>query len=745
MKLASEERSVDATIPPAIDVPQPAPLLPIIVAGAVNTSIIVILALSFATLTFSGSLASHLPNGISIVLLGAAVLAVVVALTSSFPGSIASPQSASAAIGALIAASVSSQLAEPHLPIGYITVVASLVTSSLVVGLSMLALGWFRLGRLIRFIPYPVVGGFLAGTGWVLLHGSFGVMNQTQLNVSNLSALLDVKALLLWLPGLLFGAVLLLLVRRTRNSLTIPAVLIGAPVLFYVALALIGVDVDTAARQGLIIGGAVGATPWQPLLPSDLARVDWGLILSHLPAMLTMVVVTVISLLLNATGIELTVERHLDLNRELRACGWGNLATGALGGIAGFQALTYTTLGYQLGARGRLTGIVTGVGIGLVFLMGSNLVSLIPRFVLGGVLGFLGLQLLVTWLYDTRERITRSEYAIIVLVVATTALFGYLPGVAVGLVATIALFVFDYSQLSVVKHHLSGRDYRSKIIRSPEASHVLSAEANAIAILQLQGFIFFGTANSLVEMTQTRLADTSQPPLRYLVLDFRLVTKIDSSAVLSFTRLRQALHGANATLALTSVSPRIERQLDLTASLNACIVHVFPELDRGVEWCEDDILSNAMPHLDLTECDLTELMARELGVEHTPLLMRYLRRQQVAAGEVIARQGEPGNEMFFIESGLLSVQLEVAGQAPTRVRTATAGSVLGEIGAFLQTVRTASIVAERDSVIYRLSTDDMMVMQRENPALAAAFNAYMARVLAERLADTTAALQAVLA
>jgi SulP family sulfate permease len=743
MKLASENHRVEDLRSPLTM--KPASLMPVFVAGAVNTGIIVILALSFATLIFSGSLAPHLPDGISMALLGAVALVVVVALTSSFPGIIAAPQSASAAISALIAASIAGQLAAPHLRTGYITIVASIAISSLIVGLSMLALGWFRMGRLIRFIPYPVVGGFLAGTGWVLLHGSFGVMNRTPLNVSDLSALLNLEALRTWLPGLLLGAVLLLLVRRVRNSLVIPTVLVAAPLLFYGALALTGMSTDTAVRQGLMIGGATSATPWQPLLLSDLTQIDWALVAANLPGMFTMVVVTVISLLLNATGVELTVERHLDLNRELRACGWGNLASGLFGGIAGFQALTYTTLAYQLGARGRLTGLVTGVGIGLVFLTGNTVVALIPRFVLGGVLAFLGLQLLVTWLYDTRDRLTRSEYAIIVLIVIVTALFGYLPGVAVGLLATVGLFVFDYSRLSIVKNRFSGRDYQSKIIRSPQAAHILASEGSAVEILQLHGFIFFGTANSLVEIAQARMADTTQPPLRYLVLDFRRVTKIDSSAVLSFTRLRQVLHGAAATLVLTGVAPRLERQLDLTENQNICTVKLFPELDRGIAWCEDEILTTTHPQIDSDVFDLAALMSHELGASHAAALMRYLNCQTIAAGTMVARQGEPGDELFFIESGLLGVQLEVAGQPPTRVRTATAGSVLGEIGVFLQTARTASIVAERDSVIYRLSSVDMRTMQRENPALAAAFNAYMARVLAERLADTTAALQAVLA
>lgn len=724
--------------------PSAASLLAIIVTAAVNTSIIVILAISFATLIFSGPLLPHLPNAIGIVLVGAVALAVIVALTSSYPASIASPQSAAGAISALIATSIAGQLAAPHLREGYVTVMATMGLSALLVGLVMLALGWFRLGRLIRFIPYPVVGGFLAGTGWVLLHGSFGVMTQIPFATSDLTIMLRSEALLAWLPGLLFGAALLVIVRRVNNGLAMPAVLLAAPVVFYLWLALTGSGVDAAAQQGLIVGGAVEATSWQPLQPAELALVDWALVLSHLPAMFTIVIVTVLSLLLNATGIELTVERRLDLNRELLACGLGNIATGLLGGVAGFQALTYTTLGHQLGARGRLTGIVTGLGIGLVFIAGSGLVALIPRFVLGGVLAFLGLQLLVTWLVDTRNRITRAEYAVIILIVVLTAIFGYLLGVAFGVVATIGLFVLDYSRLSVVKYRLSGRDYQSKVVRSAEARHVLEQQGDQMEILQLQGFIFFGTANSLVDAAEARIADTTRLPMRYLVIDFRRVIKIDSSAALSFTRLRQLLHTADASLVLTSVSPDIEQQIDLSDRMTACSVCVHPELDRGVEWVENEILADSTPYLSQTNSDFAALLARELGEEHVSPLMPYLEREAVEAGGYVARQGEAGDELFFIESGLLGVQLEIAGQPATRVRTATAGAVVGEIGAYLGTRRTASIVAEQASVIYRLSSASLALMRQQNPALAAAFNAYMARTLAERLADTTATLEAVL-
>lgn len=725
--------------------PAPTSLFSILIAAAVNTSIIIILAISFATLVFSGPLAVHLSNSVSFILLGAAVLALVVALTSSYPGSIAAPQSAATAVAALMAASLSSQLAAPDQRAGYVTIVAALTVSAVVVGLSMLALGWFRLGRAIRFIPYPVVGGFLAGTGWVLLVGSFGVMNQTQIHDGHLASLLAPAALLLWSPGLAFGLLLCLLARRTRNGLTVPVMLIGALVVFYIGLALTGTDVTMASQQGLVIGGMVGASLWRPLSMTDFGLIDWQLVLSHFPAMLTMAFVSTVSLLLNASGLELAVEHRIDLNRELRACGLGNLATGIVGGIVGFQALSYTVLGKQLGARGRWVGVATCLGIALVFLAGSQLISLLPRFMLGGVLAFLGLQLLGDWLVDTRTRIPRSEYVIIVLIFITTALLGYLPGVGVGLVATAGLFILDYSRLSIVKQHIDGSDYQSKVIRSDAARRVLEQQGNTLEIYQLQGFIFFGTANLLVERIEARMADAARPPLAFVVLDFRLVTKLDSSAVLSYTRLRQALHTVGAQLVITNLSPLFEYQLDLGDRANACVVHLFSELDRGVEWCENQLLQQALPQHVETEADFTGQLAASLGDEYVRPLFDYLERQEVAAGEVIARQGDPGDALFLIESGLLSVQLEIPGQATTRVRTATAGAMLGEIGVYLRARRTASIVAEQPSVVYRLSAANLAAMRRDNPALAAAFNEYMVCVLAERLTDTTAALQALLA
>lgn len=736
-----EDRLPEPT-PSRLRAESPLRLISIAVTAAVTTAIIAILTISFATLIFSGPLTVHLSSGVSLLLLGAVILALVTALTSSYAGSIASPQSATAAIAAIIAGSLSSQLADPQAHTGYVTVVAALTVSAFIVGLSMLALGWFRLGRLIRFIPYPVMGGFLAGTGWVLMVGSFGVMSSAQMSVSDLMLFANGDALNAWLPGLAFGGLLLFVVRRTSSFLALPVLMVGAVIAFYAFLSVSGMNVDMARQQGLIISDAIGTMRFQPLTPTDLTEVDWFLVASQLPTMLTMVVVAVLSLLLNATGVELVVERHLDLNMELRGSGLGNVITGLTGGVVGFQALSYTTLGHQLGARGRLTGIGTSIGIALVLLAGNDLISLLPRFLLGGVLAFLGLQLLVTWLVDTRHRITRAEYAVIGLIVLTTAALGYLAGVAIGLIAAIALFVIDYSQLSVIKNRLNGKEYQSKVVRSAAARQLLEAHGDQTQIIQLQGFIFFGTANSLVELVEDRLRDPELPPVRFLVLDFRRVVKIDSSAALSFMRLRQTLLTCNAVLLLTGISPAVEQRLDLSNNNSACDVLIFSELDRGAEWCENQLLATAEPQ-QAEFTDLLEQFRDNLGAEFALQMMRYLRRQAVNTGDVIARQGERGDEMFFIESGLLSVQLE-SESGVIRVRTATGGALLGEIGAYLHTPRTATIVVEQPGVIYRLSAANLNAMQQEHPVLSAAFNAMMTRLLAERLADTTATLRALL-
>lgn len=212
-------------------------LFPNIIAGLISGILTVIIEISLAALIFSGDLARFVSSGIGITLFSSFVIGIVVALTSSLRGSVGIGQDIPAAILAPVAAGIAASLSPAVTPEAtYITVVAVIAVTSLVTGIGFLLMGIFRLGGLIRFIPYPVIGGFLAGNGWLLVKGSFGVMLATSLTFANLPHLFQAGVLVRWLPGLFFGSLLYLVVRRYNHFWIIPGLVIAAILGFYVVL-----------------------------------------------------------------------------------------------------------------------------------------------------------------------------------------------------------------------------------------------------------------------------------------------------------------------------------------------------------------------------------------------------------------------------------------------------------------------------------------------------------------------------
>jgi len=148
-----------------------------VVAGVLVGTTEVIAALSLATLIFSGSLASFLPYGVAMALISATILLAGISLVSRIPAVVASVQDSPAVVLAVMAAGIATALSASAPETVLATVLVALAIATTLTGGACLVLGHFKLGRLVRFVPYPVIGGFLAGTGWLLVTGSFGVMS----------------------------------------------------------------------------------------------------------------------------------------------------------------------------------------------------------------------------------------------------------------------------------------------------------------------------------------------------------------------------------------------------------------------------------------------------------------------------------------------------------------------------------------------------------------------------------------
>ena len=601
-------------------------VMPGLLAGSVIGAVVVIVAISFAALVFSGPLAGHVAAGTGLALFGASIVALVIGLGSSFRSMVATPQDSTAAVVALIAAAVAARVpSEASSPQTLYTVTAAIALTTLLCGAFFLALGYFRLGGLIRFIPYPVIGGFLAGTGWLLVKGALEVLAGQALRPDTVGAFFQPEALPRWVPGALFAVILFVALRRYRHVLLVPSLLLGSIVVFYAALLMTGTSVAAAGANGLLLGPFPDDGLWRPLTVGALGQVHWPSLIAELGSVAPVLVVGVVTLLLNASGLELAVHRDIHLNRELKVAGLANVLGGIGGGLPGFQTLSLSALAQRLAPGNRLVGVVIAAVCALCLLEGSAMLSLLPRASLGGVLLFLGLSFLHEWVFDARRRLPRSDYLVVLLILVVIATVGYLESVGLGIVIAVVLFVVKYSRVDVVRHALTGATQLSNVARPRQHREVLHELGEGVLILRLQGFIFFGTANGLVSRLRRRLRSSELGPLRFLILDFRPVTGLDSSAVLSFVKMIQLAEQHDFVIVITQASPTVLNQLEQGRILeNEERARAFSELDRGLEWAENRLLEQA--GISLAE---TVRTAGELPRDHRAAAERHRRARAV--------------------------------------------------------------------------------------------------------------------
>lgn len=739
---------------------RPKRLLPGLVAGLVVGVMNIPIEISFAALIFSGSLAGFVPQGIGFILFGTIVILLISSFASSFPGMVALPQDNPAVILGLVSAAIVARLpAGASLETVFVTVMTAIMVSSVFTGLVLWLVGTFKLGKLIRYIPYPVIGGFLAGTGWFLTAGAFGVMADSNLAISTLPALFQPASLLRWLPGLVFAVALLLILRRYSHFLIVPGMIFGSIALFHLALAVSGKTVADAIAAGLLFPPFVQGGLWQPIAPAALSGVDWGAIWSQMGNIASIAVISAISLLLNSSGLEVATHRDLDLNRELQVAGVANLVAGLGGSSPGYATVSLSMMSARIGASSRLVAVAAAALAAITMFFGSAFLSYFPKPVLGGLLLFLGLAFLVEWLYDAWFKLPKAEYLILVLILVAMVNLGVLQGVLVGTVLAVVLFVVEYSRINVARHILSGRTCRSNVDRPNAHAHLLRENGDLIYVLELQGYIFFGTATSLFETIQRRVEAADMPRPRFMLLDFRNVNGLDASAVLSFAKIKTLAKERNITLVFTHLRPSIRRQLEkeILTRGDEHLWQTFPDLDHGLEWCEEEILRALLPpdQRDVSGNMMAQLMAMApesssaAAAEQTPrfdslalVLEQYLEYADFSPGDRLIRQGELPPGIYFLDSGQVTVLLEQPAREPLRLRRAGSGTVLGEIGFYLGVPASASVVADQPTRAALLSARNLQIMERQHPQAALACHKWIAHVLSEKLLSATNSLSA---
>lgn len=657
-------------------------------------------SLSFAALVFTGPASNGLPRGASTFLFASGLITVLLGLRTRFPVTFGVVQDTAAIV--LVPAIAVLVTAGSDAPVRDTFVVLSV--SSLITGAVMWGVGRAGFAGAVRFMPTTVVAGFMAGTGWLLAKGGVDVMTDRSLGLADLGDLVGFDLAKLWLPGAVLGFVVAVLPTISRISPVVPSLAIVGSVAGFSALVGATSSFEAAEEGGWLLGPFPDGGRVTPM-GNDLANADWSAVTSAAGQIGVVVILSILGVLLNISGIQVLLHKRIDLDAELRTTGIANLVIAPFGGLVGYHGLGDSSLAERLGVRDRWVAVAVGSATAVFAFIGVGLLGYVPKFAAGGLLIGAGLSLLIGWIRELRATPSLSDRAVSILILATICFVGILEGIVVGVVAACLFFVIRYSRIDAVRVVSSGRERRSVVERSPMEEERLRQRADALAVYELQGSLFFGSVSGVAARIRERLTQT-ESPVDVVVVDFARVADIDSSAFAALAELAEDVQGVGASLFCSGLD---------AASVTVLIRIIGPEhvtvtdnLDTALELGEDEILAS---------------MEGPAPGEPPPdpypdELLAFFETRFQSAGEVIMREGEESDELIVVTNGSVHVSHVGRDGNDVRIRTLRTGAILGEIGFLTGEVRSATVSAETDVELQVLSTEAHRELRREQPELA---------------------------
>ena len=531
-------------------------------AGTICSVLTITYSLSYAALIFSGPLAPFLSYGIAVTFMSAAVGGAYVALRSSLPFAVAGPDSSISVVIAALVATVLQRVAAGGDTDLLAAALIAMALATALTGLLMCVLGFTHAGRAIRFLPYPVIGGFLGATGWLMVTGAIQVVTDQHatLRQSRRFRRCHDRRQARGQARPSPSSCTCCCAARRAHSLC-PACCWRSFAAMHLVLLVSGTSIGAAQASGWMFHPQPAASLALPWRTAALHAFPWGALPSFAGDVLAVMFVTISTLLLNTTGIEIATRTEANIERDLKVHGLANLLTGGLGGMVVCTSLSRSILVRTAGATSRLSGLTVAAISAGVLVADPSFLGYVPKYVLGGLLLYLGSDLVYQWLIHSSRRLLLLEYLSLIAIAALIIYSGFIAGVLIGIVIGCATFALSASRVKAIKFNFDGSNYRSTLDRGPSELALLSEHGHQIQGMTLQSYLFFGSANRLYQYVKTLLA--RQPDCRFLIFDFRLVTGIDSSATHSFAQIKQvtAAHGVRIVLA------------HLSAGTGTCLSH----------------------------------------------------------------------------------------------------------------------------------------------------------------------------
>ena len=692
--------------------------LPALAAGFTTGLALLVAQVAYGSLIFSGPLAPYSSQGVGLVLFGNFAACLVIALASGFRGAISGLSPALVIVMAQVGATMGAEGDAL-----FVTTACALIIGAVAAGACFLAVGRFGLANLVRFVPYSVAGGFVAGIGGAVCLAAMSLMG-AEMDWRAIPALVTPPELWRWCPGVAFGIVLYLAMKRWGRPLILPvgvALAVGA---YHLALAALGISGDEARAAGLLLTSTSEASLWPALFPADLAHVDWTAMALQLPAVLMLVLVALIIVIMNLAGLEMATNRDLDWNRELSATGLASVVAGLGGGTTASMIVPASLRSKLFGAATRLTGIVAALVIAAALFLGDGMLELVPIPLVGGILVFAGLGMLDEGLLRSRKRLPWTEYGVIVLIAGVTVVFGLFEGVGAGMVATLVFFAVRLSRVDPVGSRFTVRERRSTKARSVPDRVILQQEGDRVLGWRLRGYIFFGSVYPLADHLKESLSGDPRPAC--VMLDFTDVSGFDFSAVNVLARFLQSANDAGVKVILSAPSEQVRTGLERSLPPSEfAVLRVEPSVDRALEQCEEIVIEGWKANasrvdekrtsiLERAAADLDSQLERRMRFEDLiDELRSWLSPRGYASGEALAGPGVPSEGLQLLTAGRASAHDAVG----TRVRQYGPGDAIWPIDPSDEEAPTVSADRSSETMVLTPSARRRLEEQEDRLAL----------------------------
>jgi MFS superfamily sulfate permease-like transporter len=719
-----------------------------IIGGLVSAGVAVPLAMGYGMFAFIALGNEYFPDGALAGLITAVIVGFVCVALGDKSANLYAPRvTTTFFIGILLYNLAHSEVRSAGLEV----IIAVIFSIILLAGAFQALFGFARLGSLIKHTPQPVMAGFQNAAALLLILVQLGNIGGFDKSTSFMEALQHASAAKP-LSIAIAIAVVVVMWNSRRFLPKVPPVLVGLGVgtVLYYACGLAGFGL----QLGSTIGSGLFNSYKLPNFPhfGELARNPglFSLLPTIIGGALALAIIASIDALLCAKLLAKPGDPQIDGDRLLMRLGAGNVIAAGLGGITGGLNLGPSRDNKAFGARTPFSAVVNATALLLTLAVLFPALSFLPCVAVSAVILVIAIQHFDPWSLRlagqwrsasaSHRRKLVLDLLVVLVVMALSVLIDIVLAVFIGVAIAALLFMMRMSR-SIIRRVYRGAAVRSRKARPLPEMEALTKSGSAILVMELQGALFFGSA----ETVATEIATQMQQETRYVILDLRRITEIDSTGSQILQEIDADLASHGKRLLLSVAQPSVPAELLADSGVVAALTkdRVFRDLDRAIESAEDELLRGEPRQGEQG----AEIPLEEVGIlagfapAELAQVKKHLERVAYEAGRVIFREGDPGSELYIIAQGTASAFLRQAGDRDIRLVTFAAGTVFGEVAVLDAGARSATVTADNALVCYVLTAKDFAALSERSPSVAIKLLANLASRLSQRLRDANRTIQ----